>query len=153
MTFEMREESITKLEEAPEHLLNYQKKYEENFLFVKKEQIIEAVKDRYRKFEEIMKPILKRQGHEYSRIEKNKFMQDSTVVMITRVSWLNKENGEMKLEFLDPSGKGQRVEAVIDQDFDGDGILFKNQMICFEGNYSNETVTVKKLIKRKDYLN
>lgn len=144
----MRDDNIRYQEETPEHLIELKEKYERNFLFVKKEQIAEAVKGRYAKFEKVMIPILEKQGIAYSRIEKNKFRQDSSIVMIARVSFLDKDSEDIKLEFLDPFGKGQRVDGIISENISENGVLFVNQMICFEGAYSNETVTIKKIFKR-----
>lgn len=113
---------------------------------------MEAIKRRYSKFEDVMTMILKEEyGVEYERIEKNKLTEGSTIVMIARVASIEKDTNDLQLEFLDPLNKGQRIFGSISEEEIDSAFVFKNQMICFEGLYSDERVILKKIFRGKKF--
>lgn len=131
---------------------DFRKHYEKNFLHVNKKEIIDSIRKRFIKYEEVMKPILEDRQIKYKRLEKNLFKENSEIILIGRIKQILDEGESISIDFLDNQNKGQSIIARYANKGEENMLLFQNQMVCLRGVYSEEEVSIKEFIKNESNL-
>ena len=148
---DFKESRSVALEDFPENLIpSLNERYQENFLNVTIQEKIQALKDRYAKYEEMMeKHLSKKHGLKYSRVHPNDLSNETQIILIGYIRGVE-EDRKIKLEnflldCLNPNDGAYCVNCFIDPDqielvgFETKGLLLaQNKLITVLGQQNDE---------------
>jgi hypothetical protein len=146
LDFDEEQSSVKFLSEPVNFLIEYAEEYEKNFMFVKNEEKIEAIKLRFERFEALF------EGQEYKRLNKEDFTEEMKLDLIGCLVKIDIED-EIVIEALDVNRNPYRVVARLSEDILDDQDyavqLFPGQMVYVKGTYYDQELKIEQFIKSK----